>query len=921
MNEMTKQNPAGTPQIADSLHSAKGFLSAVGVRIRGALGDSKSALVRAGLLFLVLFLIKLVMLVSFRKHLLEIHWRIGSQPFTYTNAVLFYAFAALVGLNLWLMATRCVAAGIRVVRPLNACILLLGAMFIVLTFHEGNKNYLHPLLHGVLPVKALGWYFACNLFFRSPYLAGWIFVYAIVYYVLVRTRREHVVLRLTAICATSYIALYLGDLSSYYDALVTVDCFGIVCLVCAAASSRGLGLGWTALYLLGTLFTFIVFAGSEIGWTLGRMDAEFVILSGSSLCVLVGVTLFAWRRNFLSYWSWILPFAVTSFLLLTNVNYPFAANYNNLLCTGLTISRYFLGDLLVTGVLLALALVYRRCRPSGSLWWVDLICLLLICVALMDLRLTQIMGARLDWQALSLALGETPKMMWRMAKPYLPLLFTALALITVLFVVLARKAEKTEFGMHFRNSPRLFSGVGFFVLSFLLLGWAGQRIIEHDKAGGQAVLVLAESSPMWRHAISPVMDKTTFTEKARSLGMSEMLKSKGGATQRNARDLNVVLIFQESTYNKYLSLFGGKEETQPMLSKYKDRMEIFPNFFSSFAGSINARFATFTGLYPVQDYKSFTLERIPVKSIFELLHDQGYSCSLFYSSFFDYTGFRDFLRGREIEELYDADTMPGERKAAQVSWGLHEEDTLAAIQGRIDQYASRNQKFFLTYIPAAPHNPFDGTPAQFCKYKRQKVKDLTPLYLNELLYMDYVISSIVEHLEKSGLLDKTVVVITSDHGELLGDDGGRVGHGWAVNPELANIPLIVMNPGNVGYHVNPIVGSQVDLLPSLLDILGVALPHDRLYQGSSLYSLKPESDRTIFLSSFNQYGIIRNQHFIYGERGLPEEGLHKDFIIGGSEITNEAGSIHISDVPSMTAFDRFQENFLRNYSQYCEFLK
>jgi len=51
---------------------------------------------------------------------------------------------------------------------------------------------------------------------------------------------------------------------------------------------------------------------------------------------------------------------------------------------------------------------------------------------------------------------------------------------------------------------------------------------------------------------------------------------------RPARDLNVVLIYGESTYNKYLSLFGGGADTQPLLSQYKDRMELFPSFFFQF---------------------------------------------------------------------------------------------------------------------------------------------------------------------------------------------------------------------------------------------------------------------------------------------------------------------------------------------------
>jgi len=55
-------------------------------------------------------------------------------------------------------------------------------------------------------------------------------------------------------------------------------------------------------------------------------------------------------------------------------------------------------------------------------------------------------------------------------------------------------------------------------------------------------------------------------------------------------------------------------------------------------------------------------------------------------------------------------------------------------------------------------------------------------------------------LKADGLLDKTIIVITADHGEMLGVKGGPIGHGWVVTPELANIPLIIMDPDHPGYR-------------------------------------------------------------------------------------------------------------------------
>jgi phosphoglycerol transferase MdoB-like AlkP superfamily enzyme len=453
--------------------------------------------------------------------------------------------------------------------------------------------------------------------------------------------------------------------------------------------------------------------------------------------------------------------------------------------------------------------------------------------------------------------------------------------------------------------------------AFLLLGLIGLVTANADKAEGQSGLRLVGTNPIWRRAMTRTMKAEEFAQTARSLGLGDL--NPGAAAPISSRsDLNVVLVFMESTYNKHLSLFGGSEETQPLLSKYRDRMELYPNFFSSFASSIHARFATFTSLYPVRDYNAFTLERVPVKSIFEVLHENGYACSLFYSSFLDYTGFRNFLEGRGLVAVYDADTMPGERKTERVAWGLREEETLEAIQKQIKTYASGNQRFFLTYVPAAPHYPYQKVPERFHKFKPGAMGDYSPLYYNELLYMDWVLASIIGQLEDSDLLDKTVVIITNDHGEMLGEHGGPIGHGFQLSPELVNTPLIIMDPRMKGFRINQTIGSQVDLLPTLLDMLGIPIPNDELYEGRSLARAGESKDRLTYLNSMQDFGVIAGNQLMLGDRERDRGAVTKAYTIGnsGSKTTfSEDGATFNRNV-SIERFDEFQSNLLRNYSLY-----
>ena len=873
-------------------------------------------------LFLALASIKIGLLAGLGRHLGEIHWRVGESRATWCHPeVAFYLFVFLGVLSLARLARHCKAVGVKAVRAANGIVLGLGLLFIFLTFHTGEKNYLYPIMTGVLKWPSLGPYLSLDLCFRPPFLAAWLLGYAFIYYLLARTGRESWTLHLTVLCAGAYAVFCLRELPAYRNELLLADALGVVSLLIARLPGRKLQLVWLAVPAVWS---------AGFAWGLFHVSSPyesvsihyFFMLLGASIILFSGATLLAQERGFLGPWSSQVFFYFVAFLLLTNNHYPMAMNYNNALCLGLEFPRYFAGELLVAGLLACCAALYSRLWPRANLWWLDLACLALIAVAIVDLRLSRILGVRLDWDVLSF--GNSPKMMWKMARPYLPGAFAALGVTAALYAIAVRGIQQWSRRSAETSGNLPAQGFCFAAVAFVLLGALGLVVANPDKAGGQAAVRLVQTSPVWKRVANRTLSREEFLRSAHALGLGDFEAVGRTYPAAARRDLNVVLIFLESSYNKHLSLFGSSEVTQPLLSKYKDRMEVFPSFFSNFAGSIQARFATFTGLYPIRDFNVFTLERVNVKSIFDVFHESGYASSLFYSSFLDYTGFRDFLQNRGIDELYDADTMPGPRKTEPVSWGLREEETLGAIRNQIKKYAGGQQRFLLTYVPAAPHYPYDHVPEAFNHFKSSAFGDFTPLYLNELLYMDWVVASIVDQLKESGLLDKTLVVITDDHGEMLGAKGSSIGHGWVVTPELANAPLIIMDPQNPGYHLNYTIGSQIDLLPTLLDLLKITVPSGQLYEGRSLYAPETEDHCLVYLNSYEQYGVIARDHFVSGNRKSDEGGaascprtVYAISSQGSKTLFTEDHAAKAEPI-SIRPFDEFQENFLRNYSFYCK---
>jgi arylsulfatase A-like enzyme len=101
---------------------------------------------------------------------------------------------------------------------------------------------------------------------------------------------------------------------------------------------------------------------------------------------------------------------------------------------------------------------------------------------------------------------------------------------------------------------------------------------------------------------------------------------------------------------------------------------------------------------------------------------------------------------------------------------------------------------------------------------------LEALYDGEVTYNDERIAAIFDSLEERHLLDDTLVVFTSDHGEEFFDHGS-VGHGHSLFRELLHVPLVIRLPGRIpaGLRIGEDVG-LVDVVPTALELLGLPIP-------------------------------------------------------------------------------------------------
>ncbi|MFZ5862145.1 MAG: sulfatase-like hydrolase/transferase [Nitrospirota bacterium] len=279
------------------------------------------------------------------------------------------------------------------------------------------------------------------------------------------------------------------------------------------------------------------------------------------------------------------------------------------------------------------------------------------------------------------------------------------------------------------------------------------------------------------------------------------------------------------------------DELTPHVAAFGRRAKVFDRHFSGGNATRFGIFSLFYGLYGSYWHQFLAERRSPV--FLDVLQQRNYEFLIASSTQLSYPEFRDTAFVKLPPEVIN-DRLPADSAVARDALMADKFDAFLADR-------KTDQPFFAFLFPDSPHAPYHFPP-EFEQYRpvtdqinyallkkggdRAETTGLFNRYRNSVLYVDSIIGRMLDSLDKRGLLDRTIVVITGDHGQEFFETG-YLGHNSTFSTYQSQVPLILYWPGVTPGRDSRLT-SHVDIVPTMFALLGIKAAPKSYSQGISL---------------------------------------------------------------------------------------
>jgi arylsulfatase A-like enzyme/Flp pilus assembly protein TadD len=301
-----------------------------------------------------------------------------------------------------------------------------------------------------------------------------------------------------------------------------------------------------------------------------------------------------------------------------------------------------------------------------------------------------------------------------------------------------------------------------------------------------------------------------------------------------ARGANLLLVTIDTLRRDRLGAYGSTARLTPVIDQLAGRGVRFERAYAHSPMTLPSHASILTGRTPVghglRNNGTYRLDA-GVPTLATALASHGYRRGAFVGAFvLD----ARYGLGRGFE-VYD-DRLPGHR--GQTTFRYAERSAAEVVQAAGDWITSGASGPWFAWVHLFdPHAPY-AAPPEFAAGRAA--------YDGEVAYADAMVGRLLTRLAAAGLANRTLIVVTADHGESLGEHGEST-HGLFAYDETINVPLVVAGPGVTSGVVRAAVG-HADVAPTVLDLLGA--PALEGVSGHSLVTT-PAADREVYFEAMD----------------------------------------------------------------------
>jgi len=273
--------------------------------------------------------------------------------------------------------------------------------------------------------------------------------------------------------------------------------------------------------------------------------------------------------------------------------------------------------------------------------------------------------------------------------------------------------------------------------------------------------------------------------------------------------LNLVIILEERMGAEYVGCLNGLPLT-PSLDRLSSQGLLFTNLYCTGTRTVRGIEAIISGFLPTPGTSVLKLGRAQSNffSIAEVLRRRGYMTEFIYGGKSTFDNMKASFLGNGFTRIYEQADFAS--PVFTGTWGVSDEDLFDEAHKIFMAHAEK--PFFALVLTTSNHDPFEFPDGRIQLYEQPKMTRH-----NAIKYADYALGKFFEQARQAPYFANTVFLIIADHStRLRGED--------LIPLKKFHIPGLIIAPGLKTGTYNG-VASQIDMTPTLLDIMGISCEH------------------------------------------------------------------------------------------------